>query len=112
MLGELERVFNPRSVAVVGASKTPLKIGNTIVWNLANNFKGKVYPVNPKAEGEIYGCKIYPRVTEIPGEVDLACLAVPREVVVEVMEECGEKGVKGAVVMVAGFSDAGGRVCA
>ncbi|MBS7288442.1 MAG: hypothetical protein KIH01_06780 [Candidatus Freyarchaeota archaeon] len=61
MLGELERIFNPHSLAVVSASNINLKIGNTIVWNLANGFKGKVYPVNPEAEGGKYtGTKFTP----------------------------------------------------
>lgn len=104
----LKSVLEPDSVAVVGASTTPMKIGNVIVWNLVNGFEGKIYPVNPKAKGEkIYGCEVYSTVSEVPGAVDLACLAVPRELVPEALEDCGGKGVKGAMVAAAGFSDAG-----
>ena len=104
----LSGVLEPDSVAVVGASTTPLKIGNVIVWNLVNGFEGEIYPVNPGAKGEkIYGCEVYSSVSETPGDVDLACLVVPREVVPEALEDCGEKGVKGAIVAAAGFSDSG-----
>nr|MDO8082411.1 CoA-binding protein [Candidatus Freyarchaeota archaeon] len=104
----LSSILEPNSVAVVGASTTPLKIGNVIVWNLVNGFEGGIFPVNPRAKGEkIYGCEVYSTVSEIPGEVDLACLVVPRELVPEALEDCGDKGVKGAMVAAAGFSDSG-----
>ncbi|MGQ9720308.1 MAG: acetate--CoA ligase family protein [Candidatus Jordarchaeum sp.] len=104
----LKNILEPNSVAVVGASTTPMKIGNSMVWNLANLYEGKIFPVNPKVKGEkIYGCEVYASVSEIPGEVDLACLVVPRELVPESLEDCGSKGVKGAMVAAAGFSDSG-----
>jgi acetyltransferase len=100
--------LEPDSVAVVGASTTPLKIGNVMVWNIVNGFEGEIYPVNPRSKGEkIYGREVYSTVSETPGEVDLACLVVPREMIPEALEDCGDKGVKGAMVAAAGFSDSG-----
>ncbi|MEM0215568.1 MAG: acetate--CoA ligase family protein [Archaeoglobaceae archaeon] len=99
--------FTPRSVAVVGASRTPGKPGNNIVWNLKNHgFNGKIYPVNPNTE-EIYELKCYPSVKEIPDEVDVAIIAVPAKLVPEVMKDCAEKGVRGVVILSSGFSEEG-----
>ncbi|MFB0559874.1 MAG: acetate--CoA ligase family protein [Candidatus Lokiarchaeia archaeon] len=104
----IKNILEPNSVAVVGASTTPMKIGNSVVWNLVNIFEGKIFPVNPKVKGEkIYGCEVYSTVSEISGEVDLACLVIPRELIPEALEDCGNKGVKGAMVAAAGFSDSG-----
>jgi acyl-CoA synthetase (NDP forming) len=104
----LRTILEPNSIAVVGASTTPLRIGNVIVWNLVNGFEGKIFPVNPRAKGEkIYGCEVYSTVSEAPEEVDLACLVIPREIVPETLEDCAQRGVKGAIVAAAGFSDSG-----
>ncbi|MDI9642860.1 MAG: acetate--CoA ligase family protein, partial [Archaeoglobales archaeon] len=97
--------FTPRSVAVVGASRTPGKPGNNIVWNLKSmGYPGKIYPVNVSAE-EIHGYKCYKSVKEIPEEIDLAIIAVPSKNAVEVVEECAEKGAKGLVVISGGFAE-------
>ncbi|MEG9194327.1 MAG: acetate--CoA ligase family protein [Candidatus Methanoglobus sp.] len=99
--------FNPRSVAVVGASRTPGKPGNNIIWNLkTHGFKGKIYPVNPNAE-EIHDLKCYPSLKDIPDSVDVAIIAVPAKIVPEVMRDCAEKGVKGVVILSSGFSEEG-----
>ncbi len=104
----LRTILEPNSIAVVGASITPLRIGNVIVWNLVNGFEGKIFPINPRAKGEkIYGCEVYSTVSEAPEEVDLACLVIPREIVPETLEDCAQRGVKGAIVAAAGFSDSG-----
>ena len=101
--------FNPRSVAVVGASRTPGKPGNTIVFNLKSlGFSGKVYPVNV-AGGEIYGYKCYPSLRAIPASIDIAIIAVPSKNALQVVEECAEKGVKGIVVISGGFAEGDGR---
>jgi acetyl coenzyme A synthetase (ADP forming)-like protein len=103
----LEHFFAPASVAIVGASTSPGKVGHTILHNmLTAGYQGDVYPVNPKAS-EILGKPCYPSVAEIEGPVDLAVLAVPAPVVLPVMEECAEKGVDAAVVISAGFREAG-----
>ncbi|KPJ63346.1 MAG: acyl-CoA synthetase [Planctomycetes bacterium DG_23] len=106
---DLRPIFCPKSIAVIGASRRPESVGQAIFRNiLLNNYRGILYPVNPKAKG-ILGVKCYPSVKDIPEEIDLAVIIVPREVVPKVLEECGEKGVKGAVIISAGFKEVGGR---
>jgi acyl-CoA synthetase (NDP forming) len=102
--------FKPRSVAVLGASGTPGKLGYVIVKNIADSdFAGKVYPVNPKSD-EILGYKVYHSVAEIPGDVDLVVTALPTpKVTVEAVEECAKKGVKAVIIESAGFAEMGGE---
>lgn len=105
----MEFFFRPQSVAVIGASHSPSKIGHQILRNiLSYGYKGKVYPVNPKG-GEILGKKVYKSVEEIPGDVDLAVVAVPAPLVPEVLESCGRKGVKGVAIISSGFREVGNR---
>lgn len=102
---DLTAVFDPRSVAVVGASTTPNKAGFNILQNLLRlGYEGEVYPVNPKAE-EILGLKVYPAVDQIPHQVDAAIIATPASVVVDVMRDCARKGVKAAIIISSGFSE-------
>jgi len=104
----LEAIFSPRSIAVVGASRHPGKIGYEILRNLiVNEFQGILYPVNPNATS-IHGIRAYPSVRDIPDPVDLAVITVPADLAVEAAEECGKKGVKGLVVITAGFREVGG----
>ncbi|MBQ2832613.1 acetate--CoA ligase alpha subunit [Methanobrevibacter sp.] len=106
---DLERMFKPESVAVIGASNTPGKVGYIIVDNLINDgFEGEIYPVNPKG-GEILGKKAYKNITEIPGDVDLAIITIPSPFVNPTVKECGEKGVENMVVITAGFKEIGGE---
>ncbi len=98
--------FNPRTIAVIGASHTPGKVGYAILENLKASFKGKIYPVNPKG-GEILGLKVYRSVLEIEDSVDLAIIAVKAQIVENVLEECGKKGVKAVVIISAGFKEVG-----
>ncbi|HOG48082.1 MAG TPA: CoA-binding protein, partial [Anaerolineae bacterium] len=103
----LEMFFAPRSVAVVGAGREPGKLGYDVLNNLLQyGYTGQVYPINPKAD-EILGLKCYPTVVDVPGPVDLAVIVVPARFVPDVMEQCGQKGVKGAVIISAGFKEAG-----
>jgi acetyl coenzyme A synthetase (ADP forming)-like protein len=103
----LEALFSPDSVAVIGASINPSKLGYVITDNILKyGFGGKVYPINPK-EDEILGLTAYPSVTDVPGPVDLAVIAVPSTVVASVMKDCGEKGVRAAIVITAGFRETG-----
>jgi len=106
----MDLFFKPRSVAVIGASGTPGKLGYVIVKNIADSdFAGAVYPVNPKSE-EILGYKVYHSVTEIPGDVDLVVTALPTpKVTVEAVEECAKKGVKAVIIESAGFAEMGGE---
>ena len=105
----MELFFKPKSVAVIGASGSPGKLGYVIVQNIAgSDFSGKVYPVNPKSE-EILGYKVYKSVSEIPGEVDLVVTALPTpKMTVAAVEECAAKGVKAIIIESAGFAEMGG----
>ncbi len=104
---KLEAFFKPRSVAVIGVSREPEKVGHRIFRNLEESgFQGGLYPINPKAT-EILGFKCYQSITGVPDDVDLAVITVPAKIVPEVVEQCGIKGVKGIVVISAGFSETG-----
>ncbi|MGA2382283.1 MAG: acetate--CoA ligase family protein [Gemmatimonadales bacterium] len=104
-----DAILRPRSIAVIGASRQP----NTIGWQILDNllrfgFNGPLFPVNPKA-GTIHSIKAYPSVEAIPDAVDLAIVVVPKHLVLGIAEECGRKGVKGLVVITAGFAEVGGE---
>ena len=106
-LRNLRYVFNPKSIAVIGASENPDKLGNVILKNLVDGgYEGKIYPVNPKYE-ELLGLKCYPRVGSIKKQVDLAIFAVPAPIIPKLAEECGKNGVRGIVVLSAGFGETG-----
>lgn len=102
----LDSLFRPKSIAVVGASRSREKVGNIVTRNLLATYRGKVYPVNNKAE-EVEGLKAYKSLKDIPANVDLAIIAVPREFTVQVMEEAVEKGVKATIVITSGFKEIG-----
>jgi acetyl coenzyme A synthetase (ADP forming)-like protein len=102
----MRKLFEPGVVAVVGASRQRGKIGAEIFHNLQERFRGTVVPVNPRAE-EIFGAKAYPRVTDVPGPVDLAVISVPAQLVESAVDDCIAKGVSGLVVITAGFSETG-----
>jgi acyl-CoA synthetase (NDP forming) len=101
--------FEPESVAIVGASRKPGKLGNYILRNnLRLGYHGRIFPVNPGA-GEIEGLKCYPSVAAIPEAVELAVIALPAHLVLDVMKDCQRKLVKGVVVISSGFSEIGGE---
>ncbi|MHC1709932.1 MAG: acetate--CoA ligase alpha subunit [Methanomassiliicoccales archaeon] len=103
----MRELFEPASVAVIGASAERNKVGNIILGNIIESgFKGPLYPINPRYP-EIMGLKCYPRITDVPGTVEMAVVVVPAKFVLQVMEECGQKGVKAAVVISAGFKEVG-----
>src|SRR5262245_31706347 len=103
----LKLFFNPRAVAVIGASRERGTIGGEVFHNLLSyGFKGPVYPVNPTAN-VVQSVLAYPSVEAIPGAVDLAIIVVPADQVIEVATGCGRKGVKALVVISAGFSETG-----
>jgi acetyl coenzyme A synthetase (ADP forming)-like protein len=107
MGGELDAVFNPKSVAIVGASRTPGKVGYVLTQNMIESgYPGVITPINPNAE-EILGLRAYPSVLDVPGEIDLAVISVPAALVLQVAEECGRKGVGALVVITAGFKETG-----
>ncbi|RLF43519.1 MAG: CoA-binding protein, partial [Thermoplasmata archaeon] len=106
-MADLKYLFNPRHVAVVGASHKEGKIGHTVLKNIVESgYKGKVYPINPKG-GEILGIKVHESISSIDGEIDLALIVVPASIAVSAVEECAKKGVKFAVVITSGFSEIG-----
>jgi len=101
------RLLNPRSVAVIGASADPGKIGHLVLGNLLRaGFTGPIFPVNPNARA-VNGILAYPSITEVPVEVDLAVLAIPAPDVAEVVSQCSARGVHGLVVISAGFGESG-----
>jgi acetyltransferase len=103
----LNALFAPRTVAVIGASATPGKVGNVVVANmLAAGYRGRLFPVNPKG-GEIEGLPVARSLSELPGGLDLAVFAVKRDVVLPALEELAGRGLKAAVVITAGFREAG-----
>jgi len=105
----LDSILRPRSIAVVGASRHPNTIGYQILDNLIRyGFHGPLYPVNPKAP-VVHSIRAYPSVSAIPDPVDLAVIVVPKDLVLASAEECGRKGVKGLVVITAGFAEVGGE---
>jgi acyl-CoA synthetase (NDP forming) len=106
LIGQLDALFEAKSVAIVGAPRG-MKMGKLfLVALLDQGFPGQIYPVNPKAE-EIDGLKVYPSVSAIPGPVDLAIVLVPHDRALPVVKECGRKGVKGAVLFTAGYKETG-----
>jgi len=103
----LETFSSPKSIAVIGASREKEKLGFSVLNNIVQHgYPGKVYPINPKAD-EILGLRCYPGVLEIPGPVELAVIVIPAKFVAVVLEECGKKGVKGAIIISAGFRETG-----
>jgi len=101
--------FKPKSIAVIGASGTPGKVGYNVVKNIIESkYSGKIYPINPKAN-EILGIKAYKSVVDVSEEIDIAIFVVPAKFVNEIAEECGKKGIKGLVVITAGFKEIGGE---
>ncbi len=106
-LNSVEKLLRPRSVAVIGASRDPSKIGHQVLKNiLSSGFRGAVYPVNPNAS-EVLGLRCYASVLDVPGPVDLAVVAVPAKLVPQVVEECGRKGVGAVAVISSGFKEVG-----
>ncbi|MEM1569438.1 MAG: acetate--CoA ligase [Candidatus Bathyarchaeia archaeon] len=104
---DLNAILKPNSIAIIGASRRTEAVGNRIVRNILDSgFKGPVYPVNPNAD-EVYGLKCYPSIMSIEDSVDLAVIAVRSNMVPMVAEEAGRKGVKGLIVISAGFKEIG-----
>lgn len=103
----MKYLFEPRAIAVIGASQTPGKIGYKVVENIvAGGFGQKVYPINPKG-GEMLGLAVYKQMTDIDGPVDVAVVVVPAELVYGALEECAKKDVKFAIIITSGFSEVG-----
>jgi acetyltransferase len=105
--GPLEAIFAPRAVAVIGASEKVGSVGRSILWNLiGSSFGGTVYPVNPKRPN-VLGIRSYPGIAAVPEPVDLAVVVTPAATVPQVIGECADAGVKGAIIISAGFKEVG-----
>src|SRR6187551_3512288 len=103
----LDAIFAPKNVAVIGASETQGSVGRTILWNLISNpFGGAVFPVNPKRPS-LLGIKAYPTIKDVPDPVDLAVIVTPAPSIPGIIGECIEAGVKGAIIISAGFKEIG-----
>ncbi|MFP4306399.1 MAG: acetate--CoA ligase alpha subunit [Desulfococcaceae bacterium] len=106
-MDNLDAIFNPKSVAVVGASTEAGKVGHDIFANiLKGNFQGTLYPVNPRAK-HVLSVRAYPSVKDIPDQIDLAMVIVPPKIALQAVSESIEKGVKGVVIVSAGFREVG-----
>ena len=107
IVNDIRAVLEPKSVAVIGASTNPTKTGHVLLKNIVvNGFPGKVYPINPNAD-EIIGLKAYPKILDVPDDIDLVFFLLPGKFVPTLFEDCHKKGVKAAVIIAAGFAEVG-----
>ncbi len=107
ILASMNRIMKPKAVAVIGASNEEGKIGNSVMKNLVNGgYQGEIYPINPKAP-EVFGRKAYKSISEVPGDVDVAVFAIPAKFVAGALEEVGQKGAAGAILIPSGFAETG-----
>ena len=103
----IKYLFEPRSIAVIGASSDKGKIGHSVMNNIIKGgYQGKIYPINPRG-GEIEGIKAYKSIMDINGEIDVACITIPAKFVVDSVRQCAAKGVKYGIVITSGFSEIG-----
>jgi len=103
----LKYIFNPKSIAIIGASKLSSKVGGVIIKNLVDGkFQGKVYPINPKYK-EVFGLNCYSSVLEVDKKIDCAVIAIPAKFVPKVLGECGRKNIKGVIIISGGFAEVG-----
>lgn len=110
LVEQLNHIFYPRAVVVVGASANPDKVGFICVASLLEaGFRGRIYPVNPGLP-ELFGLRAYPSVTAIPGEVDLAIIVIPAQLTISAVKDCIAKGVKGAILITSGFKEVGEEI--
>ncbi len=105
----LNTVFNPRSIAIIGTSRKKGSLGREILHNLVTyGFQGPVYPINPYAD-YVHSIKCYPNILKVPGTIDLAIIVIPAEQVLKVVKQCVKKGVKGIIIITAGFKETGAK---
>ena len=102
----MQNFFTPKSIAVIGVSKNPKKVGSIILSNLLQSYKKKIIPINPKQK-KIQGQKAYSSVLDYKGKIDLAVIAVPAQFVIQVIEQCGKKGIKNVIIVSSGFREIG-----
>ncbi len=107
ILESMNRIMKPKAIAVIGASNEDGKIGNSVMKNLINGgYQGDIYPINPKSD-EVLGKKAYKSITDVDDDVDVAVFTVPAKFVAGALEQCGEKGVAGAILIPSGFAETG-----
>jgi acetyl coenzyme A synthetase (ADP forming)-like protein len=107
ILTSMNRIMKPKAIAVIGASNEDGKIGNSVMKNLINGgYKGDIYPINPKSD-EVLGKKAYKAITDVDDDIDVAVFTVPAKFVAGALEQCGEKGVAGAILIPSGFAETG-----
>ena len=103
----LSPFFAPQTVAVIGATERPGSVGRTLLWNLiSSSFGGTVFPVHP-TRTNVLGIKAYPTIGVVPATIDLAIIAIPAQGVPDVIDQCGKAGVKGVIILSAGFREIG-----
>jgi acetyltransferase len=105
----LEAIFAPQSVAVIGASPNPQRLGHQVLNNIIKHgYQGRIYPIHPEAS-TILDLTVYPDVLAVSEPIDLAVLVIPAKYVLETVDQCGQKGIKGLIVITAGFKEVGGE---
>lgn len=106
-MNKLDYFFEPKSIAVIGASRDPKKIGHVVFRNfLENDFPGKLFPINPKTK-ELFGTKCYSSVVSVKEKIDLAIISVPASLVAKVLTDCGKKHIPSVIIITAGFKEIG-----
>ena len=106
-MNHLDYFFRPKSVAIIGASRDPKKIGHVIFRNFVEGkFSGKIFPINPNA-AELFGHRCYPNVLSVEERIDLAVVTIPGPIVPQALEECGKKGIPAAIIIAGGFKEIG-----
>jgi len=107
MISQFNKIFQPKTIAAIGASNKEGSVGYALMKILlADTFKGIIYPVNIK-HAKVHGKQAYARIADLPKKADLAVIATPARTVPKLVKECGEAGVKGIVIISAGFKEAG-----
>ncbi|BAZ86789.1 bifunctional acetate--CoA ligase family protein/GNAT family N-acetyltransferase [Dolichospermum compactum] len=107
IVNPLDAIFIPKTVAVIGATEKPGSVGRTLLWNLITNpFGGTVFPINPHRHS-VLGIKAYPTIFDVPEKIDLAVIVTPAQTVPQIISDCVNAGIKGAIIISAGFKEAG-----
>jgi acetyltransferase len=107
IINPLDGIFIPKTVAVIGATEKPGSVGRTLLWNLITNpFGGTVFPINPHRHS-VLGIKAYPTIFDVPEKIDLAVIVTPAQTVPQIISDCVDAGIKGAIIISAGFKEAG-----
>jgi acetyltransferase len=102
----LDYIFNPKSIAIIGASEKENSVGRTLILNLKDSFNGKIFPINPK-RNTVFNIKSYKQINDIDDEIDLVIIATPAKTVPDIVKACSEKNVKGVIIISAGFKETG-----